>query len=149
MACICPQIPTALKALDQTIEDNVNDYCICNITITNAYVICYDATRVTIRGIVDEMKLEYLKDWVIKVASTISPLGTTLKVDKGCAVQIQSFDDSECITAVSAQKAVGNSIGLSVGLAVSSLVIVCVLIGIVVIIVMLIKVKKLSCSRTM
>ena len=121
--------------------------------MTNAIVICYDASSVTIRGIVGMTQLAYLVNWV-KMATSINPLGTFLKVDPSCVTQIQSFNDPGCVAAsaaatVNAQRAAESSIGLPVGLAIGVLTVLLVTIGIVVITVWLIKTKKSRASRTM
>ena len=101
----------------------------------------------TLRGIVEAMQLPYLQDWVANEATNLDILGTLLKVDKSCPVQIQSFDDPECpvVANVDAQQTVDNSgnFGLSAGLAIGGVTIL-VVIAIAVIAALFITIKKRS-----
>ena len=114
--------------------------------MTNAEVICYDITRVTLRGTVEAMQLPYLQDWVANEATNIDILGALLKVDKSCPVQIQSFDDPECpvVANVDAQQTVDRgTIGLSAGLAIGGVAAVAGIgLAAAVVIALLIKKKK-------
>ena len=107
--------------LGQSINNNLNEFCKCNFSVTNVEVICYDVTRVTLRGTVEAMQLPYLQDWVANEATTISPYGILLKVDNGCPVQIQSLNVPECAVAnvsarhISVQRSLALTVGLSVG----------------------------------
>eukprot|EP00731_Ephydatia_muelleri_P012420 Em0006g1314a len=94
--CASFTIPAAIKLLRQSVNENVNEHCKCNFTIESADVICYDITRVTLRG-----------------------TGSLLKVGNGCPVQIESLDDPECpIGNMSAQEAVlSDATDLTAGIA--------------------------------
>lgn len=111
----------------------------------SAEVICYDTTRVSLRGAVGLIQLPCLKEWVLTIATTLKLKGTLIRIDNGCQVQIQSFDDPECpIENVSTQKPEGNdATGLSVGVAIGVSGTVIAVIAIVVLVaVVLIMFKK-------
>ena len=138
------QVPAAIKLLYQSIVNNVNGFCKCNFSVSNANVICYDITRVTLRGTVEAMQLPYVEDWVLNMAKTIDIQGVVLTVDNGCEVEIQSLDDPECPLANgNAQQVVEPATtGFSVGFAVAGVVVVAILV-ITVVVILFIR-KKVS-----
>ena len=144
------QIPAAIKLLRQFVNENVNEHCKCNFTIESADVICYDITRVTLRGTVRLMQLPYLRNWVMTIMTSINLQGSLLKVDNGCPVQIESLDDPECpIGNVSAQEAVlSDATVLTTGIAFGGVLLVVIIAIVVLIAVLLIKSKKRSGIQT-
>ena len=118
--------------------------------MSNANVICYDITRVTLRGTVEAMQLAYLEDWVLNMAKTVDIQGVLLTVDNGCEVEIQSLDDPECIAGVTAQQVTStSSTGLSVGIAIGGVATVVAIVIAIVVIVLFIKGKRSSRKHTL
>ena len=150
---LCFQIPAAVKLLHQALSENVNVYCKCNFSIESADVICYDLTRVTLRGAVRLIQLPYLQNWVVTMTSTITLQGSLLKVDNGCPVQIQSLDDPECpIGNVSANVAVvSDAGGLPTGIAIGGVAaaVVAIVVVLLVAVLLFIKFKKSSEVQTL
>ncbi|KAL5499546.1 hypothetical protein EMCRGX_G010981 [Ephydatia muelleri] len=148
--CASFTIPAAIKLLRQSVNENVNEHCKCNFTIESADVICYDITRVTLRGTVRLMQLPYLRNWVMTIMTSINLQGSLLKVGNGCPVQIESLDDPECpIGNMSAQEAVlSDATDLTAGIAFGGVLLVVIIAIVVLIAVLLIKSKKRSGIQT-
>lgn len=152
------QLSGTTDAVSLHVVQSVNAFCSCGITIRTAGLLCFAATSITLRGVVSSNLVGSLQGW-INNTRTINIFGVTLSVDANCPVQISSFRDMGCPTAVTTtststtssttdsgpQVALAQTVGSAAGATVGGMVAgVCIAVVIVVLVLALRKMKKRS-----
>lgn len=146
------QLSGTTDAVSLHVVQSVNAFCSCGITIRTAGLLCFAATSITLRGVVSSNLVGSLQNW-INNTRTINIFGVTLSVDGNCPVQISSFRDMGCPTAVTTssttgsgpQVALAQTVGSAAGATLGGMVAgVCIAVVIVVLVLALRKMKKRS-----